>query len=113
MNHIKIRTEGTDVVLILDGKRIATMPYQTADELQRAIYIKAREAEELDKAYQVIEDGAWLMRMGIPIGFTDNSKMRQEIAKMAVYDKRLRKYLPKMQGVKSKESFGAPSLKEK
>lgn len=104
-----IRQEGTCVQLIVNGKLIADMPWDKADEIAKAIGIQARKAEEIAKRDQVMFDHAIMLRLGTGIGLANDPYLRREAARIAQWDSKLRNYLPG--GVKSEENFGTPTIK--
>lgn len=106
--EFKIRQEGARVVLIYNGQRIVSMPWDAALQLAQAITAQARKAEETTKADQIALDQAILLRKGIPIGLTDNKDIQEMAAVEAAYNKRIRLALPG--GVKSQEHVGTPAI---
>lgn len=108
MNGLRIKQHYGRVLLIADGKVVADMPWQAADQVSAALKSVARLAEEWDKAEQIAKDGAVLLRAGVPIGLTDHPRIKAEVAKIAVNDRSLRRYMPG--GVKSREVFGTPGI---
>jgi hypothetical protein len=106
--EFRVRQNGTEVELVLDGQTIATMPYQAALILSKALHIKAKELEEIVKSDQIVFDQALLTRLGVPFGLTRNRFLLKEATKEAVHNSKLRRYLPG--GVKSREVFGSPAI---
>lgn len=105
---ITIRREGTRVLLIVDGRAVAEMPWRKADELAVAIRSKARAAEEQEKALEVARDNAILLRAGVRIGLSDDPRIREETGKIAAWDRNLRRYMPG--GIRSQELVGTPAV---
>lgn len=108
MQSFDIRQDGDRVLLIKEGRLIANMPYSAAKELARALIIQSARAETEAKALQVAADHAILLRTGAPFGLTNRPDIRDEAAKIALYDKDLRRFIPG--GVKSKEHVAVPSV---
>ena len=79
-----------------------------AHELYRALIIKAREAEEQDKAAQIAFDAAILLRAGANFGLTSDPRIQEEAKKESAWNSDLRRYMPG--GVKSREIFGTPTV---
>ena len=77
-------------------------------ELAEALRTQAKRAEEWEKASQIAADQAVLLRAGIPIGLTSHPVIQAEAAKIAAWDRDLRRYLPG--GVRSQSVVGAPSI---
>lgn len=114
IQQVDIRQEGTRVLVIASGQAILDVPYEAALQLARAIYIKAKQAEEFDKANAIIGDQAILTRLGIPMGLTNNPAMLQEAMKEAAWNTKLRRSIPlaRAGGIKSQAVFGTPSIKK-
>ena len=119
VHNVQVRAEGAEVVLILDGKGMR-MPWQKADEISTALRRKARLAEEVEMATQVIADNALLQRSGaIPgLGLSDHPAIRDETVKEALYGRDLRRHLPAhdkqvangIGGIQTRGAVGAPTL---
>lgn len=112
MREITARQEGPKVLLIVKGFSVrdvvAELPWNVALDVARAIYEKAKDAEEVANAEGIVFDQALLIRMGARIGFSSHPGIQAEAAKEAVGNRELRRYLPG--GVKSQEQFGRPTI---
>lgn len=108
LHALTIRREGEKVLLLSGGVLIAEMPWQSADELARALTAKARQAEEQQKAESIAYDAAILMRAGVPMGLSNRRDIIKEAMKEAAWNTNLRRYMPG--GIKSKEVFGTPTV---
>jgi hypothetical protein len=106
---VTIRQEGGQVLLIVAGRAVLEIPWRKADAVARAIVAKARAAEEHEKAMGIARDQAILLRAGVPLGLTSNPKIQDEAAKIAAWDRDLRRYMPG--GVKSEEQLGTPAIR--
>lgn len=106
-SEAKVGRDGTMVILRIGGRDIV-LPWRAADEIARALTAKAREAEEQEKAPSIARDAAILLRAGVPIGLSNDSKIRDEAGKIAAWDSDLRRYMPG--GVKSQEMLGRPAV---
>ena len=106
--NLRIRQHYGRVQFVLDGKLVCEMPWQSALETCGALRSAAKTAEEWDKAERVAADQALLIRAGAPIGLTNHPAIRDEAAKVAAWDRDLRRYLPG--GVKSQEHVGTPTV---
>lgn len=104
---MQVGTTDTRVVVEIDGK-VVHLPWETADELARALIIKARQVEEQVKALNIARDDAILLRLGVPVGLSNDPNINAMAEGLAQYDPDLRRYLPG--GVRSKEHFGTPTL---
>jgi hypothetical protein len=111
MSAVRIVQNRGRVLLLVDGRLVADMPWQAADNTAAAFRSVARKAEEWDSAERIIADQALLHRIGVPLGLTDHPLLQREAVKMAQSDRALRRYLPG--GVRSKEVFGTPKLIQK
>lgn len=107
---VKIRVEGTRVLLIREGKVLLNLPWGAAMELSKALRQKGREAEEIEKAEQIIFDGAILDRLGAPLGLSNNPLIRKEVRSEAQWNRALRRYLSRTPSIHSREAVGTPSL---
>lgn len=104
----RVRAEGRNVVVIKGGRTVFDMPWDAALALARAIYAKAKEAEEFAHAEAIVLDQAILTRLGVPIGLSDNRDIQQAAGREAAWNSKLRRYLPG--GVRSQEIFGTPTI---
>ena len=108
LRDVRVRQDGTRVLLIVDGKTVLEGHWRQFDELARAFVIKARAAEEIDKAAAIVEDQALLFRAGARFGLTNHPRLRELAGNIAAWSTRLRRYLPG--GIKSQEMFGTPTI---
>lgn len=106
-HHVTIGTDGTRVLLTVDGKTVS-IPWEHADEIARGLTVKARAAEEEQKALGIAADNALLLRVGVPVGLSNRRDILAESASIAQYDRDLRRHLPG--GIKSREVFGTPAI---
>ena len=81
--HITVRREGVRVILLVNGKRAADLPWQKADELARALSAQARKCEEAEKAEAIIADQAILTRLGFPVGLSNDADILRAAANEA------------------------------
>lgn len=88
-----IRQEGKRVLVFVNGQLVMDLPWEAALELAKAITVKARKAEELAKANQIIEDEAILARAGVPLSLTDHPDIRKEAFTLAAWGSKLRRYI--------------------
>lgn len=105
--QIKLGVDGDRVILEFEGK-VLRLPWEAADEIAKALIVKARVVEEQIKALGIAKDDAILLRLGAPLGLSNNPDIRAEAEQLAQQDPQLRRYLPG--GVRSKEHFGTPTL---
>ncbi len=108
MTKMIIKQYGERVLLIVDGRLVADMPWQAALNVSAALRNKAKLAEEIAQAEKIAQDQAILTRAGFPVGLSNHPKIKDEAAKIAAWDSKLRRYMPG--GVKSKEVFGTPTI---
>jgi len=109
--QITVSIDGLDVVLIDRNSAILRLPWDAAIALGQAMIYQGRQIEESVKADKIIQDQAFLMRMGIPLGLTSNPIMLRESLKEAVWDSKLRRYIPTC-GVGNNSIVGAPKLRK-
>jgi hypothetical protein len=114
-DHVHVRQSGDKVLLLRGGTLITEIPWKAALTLSKAIRIKAKQAEEEAKALDIIDDQALMMRVGMPIGLTDDPVKIKEAVKEASWNSKLRKYIPiaKFGAIESKERFGTPAIIKK
>lgn len=111
LSNMTIRDEGDTVVLILNGKRVCDMPWEAAYQMGKGLIAKARKVEERQKHERVAADNALLLRLGIPLGLTDDKYIIKETKIEAAHNTELRKYIPHVDvGIRSKEVVGTPKL---
>jgi len=110
--HFQCQQHYNCLLLIADGKLIYSDPihWEEGLKISKAIHTVSKFAEEFENAHKIIDDGALLLRAGVPIGLTNNPKMQDEIAIEAAWNRDLRRYIRPMQGIKSEEMFGVPEI---
>jgi len=91
------------VFLECNGKVAMNGPREALESVARTILRKCAEAEENEKAMQIIEDGAILHKAGVSVGLSDNPQIKKEIAKEAQWGQGR-----KVKGVPNKEVVGTP-----
>jgi|GEM_PF-1735227 len=109
MSELKIGHDQNRVYLILDGKLIADMPWQAALEFSQKLRYKAKLAEEFDAVNQIVSDQALLLRAGVNLGLSNDRRILDEAGKEAQWGN-LRRYIPSIKGIASKEVFGTPRI---
>lgn len=105
---LTIRSIKDKVIILLDGKLIATMPWEAAKEFAAAIKHQAGLSEEYTKADQVSSDQAMLIRSGLPINLANLSDVQKLAWWKAQNDDNARRVPVK--GIPSKGKVGAPGL---
>lgn len=108
---VTVGDDGFYVVLKSDNK-VIPIPWNAALEVAREMIIKARKIEETVKANQITADQALLIRLGVPLGLTNNPDIKKEAFKDAQYDPKLRKYITgaRVKGIPSGEVVGTPTF---
>lgn len=106
----EVRQNGTKVDLLLEGRLVVELSYESAQSLAKALWRVAKLAEELAQVEKVIEDQAILMRSGLMVPLVSNQTMAVEAAKKAQWDSDLRRYIPQNQ---SNGIVFAPSVHQK
>ena len=110
-SQMTVSQDGLDVVIIKDGARYVSLPWDAALLLADAIKIKARQIEEQVKASAIAIDQAFVLRKGLPFGLTSNPQIVRESYKEAAHNRELRKHIPFVsEGIRSREAMGTPSL---
>lgn len=113
LRKVNVRRDGHRVLLVVDGRRAADLPWEMALEVAKAITLQARDIEEDIKHEPIIADSALLIRSGAPIGLSSNPAILNEAAKEAVHNTRLRRHIPSTSGIgaiNSKGIVGKPRL---
>jgi hypothetical protein len=111
MPSLTVRQEEDHVLLLLDGRLVARVPWGQAEDMWRAIRTQSQAAEEWAHASRIIHDQALLLRIGATIGLTRHPALQAEAAKEAVSNRALRRYLPG--GVHSQAHVGIPSIQQR
>ena len=104
---IRLKQEGSRVLLIVNGVCVADMPWEAALGVGRACYQCAKMAEEHAKHNDVIADQALAFRLGLPVGLSNNRKIIEEAKKDALFDRDLRRYI---RGHATKITVGTPGI---
>ncbi len=111
-DRVKVKQDGDNVIIESQSGMIVVIPWDAALELSKAITTQAKRVEEWQKANGIIADQAILIRLGIPLGLTNNSAIQKEAFKEAQYNSDLRRYITgnRVKGIPSEERFGTPTL---
>jgi len=112
IRQVDVKMDGLDVVLVEKGSAILRLPWDAAIALGRAIITQGRRIEETVKANKIIQDQAFLIRKGIPIGLSSNPKILDEAVKEAQFNKELRKQIPAA-SIESTSIVGRPTIIQK
>jgi len=113
---LSVNYDGPRVLLVVDGKGVL-IPWQQSDELATALVVMARKAEEQDDADRIIFDNALIQRAGMPIGFSDDPKIKDATVNTALYHRVLRRALPfwknrrGLDRIQRRGAVGAPWLR--
>ncbi|MBN1691309.1 MAG: hypothetical protein JW901_09820, partial [Dehalococcoidia bacterium] len=112
---VRVGRDGANIVLEYtcgDKTQTMVMPWDAALEVARALTARAREVETDVKAGKIINDQALLVRLGIPLGLSNNPNIQKEAHHAAQFDDKLRKYITgsRVQGIPSDEMVGTPVL---
>ena len=102
---ITVRQEADRVLLIIDGRLAANMPWEAALSVAAGLTAKAHAAEEYVKAPQLIKDQALLMRVGARLGLTRNLRILGDAKVLAETDRTLRSAIP---SIRSTAAVGTP-----
>lgn len=108
MTQVRIRQEGTYVLVIVDGKTVINAPYNVALDIFREGIAASKRAEELAHVEGIVHDQAILIRAGAPFGLTNNTAMLREAVTEAGHNPVIRRHMPG--GIKSKELVGTPEV---
>lgn len=108
MAHLRIRQEGSDVLLIRGGKLLVRLPWDAALVVARELHQAGKLAEEQAKAEGIVMDQAIVLRAGMPFGLSSDPRIQREAGKEAAWNSKLRRYMPG--GIKSQEQVGRPAV---
>ncbi len=109
MARVNIGREGDTVLLHIGGKT-HVLPWEAALHISRALYEKAKLAEEHAKANDIIMDQAMATRLDLPFGFSNNRVIQREAMKEAQWNSELRKNIPEPSGIRTRERMGTPDV---
>lgn len=100
---VTIRREGPNIVIIDEMAKhvIGPMDWSHALAIAQAIKTKALEAQEEQRAWEVVADNALLLNGGAPFTLTDHPKINHESCKQAAEMKG---------GISSKAKVGLPTV---
>lgn len=110
MRSLRLRQNATNVELIIDGRLVATLPYQKALEVAAGMHYVSKQAEEYAAAANgsLIMDQAIVMRAGAPFSLSGNPKVN-EAARTEAQWGNIRRYMP-APSIASGEKFGTPTI---
>lgn len=103
--QVRVRQEGSVVCLIVDGKRVADIPWRNARQIAAALKQKANLAEEIENVERAINDNAIIARSGAPFGLSTNKKIKEAAWTDAQWDTALRKWMKSPRDNYSKAEF--------
>ncbi len=112
MKALTVRREENRVLLIQNGRVVFDAPYEAALAIARAIFAKAKEAEEEFCVEQIVADQAILTRLGLPFGLTNRPDFLKMAANQAAWNSDLRRYIPPSRagGMASQAIVGTPKI---
>lgn len=102
------RTGGSRVLLIQDGVVKLDLPWQMVDDVCQAMKAKARLAEAADKRGPIIADQALLTAHSVPLGLSNDPRVRKEANKEAE-DIRRKAGLP---SIEPRSVVGVPAVQQ-
>lgn len=103
--QVRVRQEGSVVCLIVDGKRVADIPWRNARQIAAALKQKANLAEEIENVERAINDNAIIARSGAPFALSTNKKIKEAAWTDAQWDTALRKWMKSPRDNYSKAEF--------
>jgi hypothetical protein len=109
MSSVRIRNEGVNVVVIMNGVAILDVPYTAADQIAREMLAAARRAETTAKAEKVIVEEATLLRIGAPFSLTQDPRLIAEARNEAAHNRDLRRRFPFIVPPEDGPQLGTPS----
>ena len=109
-DSLTIRQDGTSVLLLHNGTLVASLPWQAALEVGKALLLACKQAEAYANIDQLIHDQALIQRLGLPVGLTNDPKIQTEALKEAQWGN-MRRYVPST-SIASGEAVGTPIIKK-
>lgn len=103
-----IQRDGMTVILAIDQQCVLHLEWQSAVGVGHGLIAQGHKAEEIVKHEQIIDDHAFALRAGLPIGLTDHPYLQREAAKEAAWNSDLRRWMPG--GVRSTVQIGVGRL---
>lgn len=91
LKFVQDTRDPTKVAIVAGGKLVGYLPWELADEANKALHAAARKCEEYAKAHQIIVADSLLIRTGAPFSFTSNPRIREESFSRAQWDSAARK----------------------
>jgi len=91
----QVRREGAKVQIILEGRLLMQLSWESALALAKELHHVAKLAEEEANAETIIIDQAILQRSGFPIGLVTRRDMALLAANEAAWNTKLRRYIRK------------------
>jgi len=110
MEQVRIRHEGTNVQVIVNGALVFDAPWNAAQDIARELKAASLRAEEIAKADGIIFDNALLFRSGAPFGLSNHPDIIKETVKEAGHNTTLRRHL--RGGIQSKGIVGKPDVRK-
>lgn len=119
-SEINVGNDGVNIY-IRQGNNViqfpAVDPYSGKKISQKVRIAVKRNEEKVEKnlklvAEQLVKDSALLLRLGIPVGLTNDKYILKEAGKEAYHGTDLRKYITgnRAKGIESREFVGEPAL---
>jgi len=110
VSTIRFLQDYSKVLLIVDGKCVATIPAKQAVEAGHALRHVGARAQEWEEAQRLIEDQAIMIRTGAPFSLTGDPKLNAEAFKEAQWNSELRRYIPAVKPIQSAEKIGRAKI---
>lgn len=107
--RVRIRNEGAEVLVFAEDELVLRIPWNAAIDVAHEIIAKAKAAEEIAKANDIIFDNALLIRSGGSFGLSSNPDIMKESANEAAWNTTLRR--SNLGGLKSEGIVGAPIVR--
>lgn len=114
LHAFRFRADGDRVLLVVNGQGVR-IPFELAIELGRQLIATARTVESslVPVMERQASDQALLLRRGVGIGLSADSRVQREALHRATYDRDLRRAIPSdaaLGGIASRADVGAPAV---
>lgn len=82
-NVMEVIRDGPRIIVLNNGAIAFNIPWRAAQQLIQALRFYVAEAEEEEKAAQIVSDQAILNRAGVPIALSRRADIQQEAARQS------------------------------
>lgn len=99
------------MLVLRNGQAILDLPWDAARALAMALRRKSALAEEIARHERVALDDAIMIRSGAPCRLAVDPRVRELAEQEAQSNRKLRRYMPSLKGIGSRERVGVPVVR--